>query len=38
MSDLGNKEVMSKNIKRLLKEHHKTRSDLSAAINVVSVG
>lgn len=34
MSDLGNKEVMSKNIKRLLKEHHKTRSDLSAAINV----
>ena len=34
MSDLGNKEVMSKNIKRLLKEHHKTRGDLSAAINV----
>lgn len=34
MSDLGNKEVIANNIKRLLKANNKTRSDLSTALNV----
>lgn len=34
MSDLGNKKVMSYNIKRLLKEHNKTRRDLAKATGI----